>query len=230
MNVFIYSDESGVLDKEHNQYFVFGGVMFLSKEDRDLWTRKYIAAERTIRQIERKDSQEEVKASNISNKSKHKLYRSLNHTQKFGIVIRQQLLLDSLFSDKKGKQRYLDWAFKMSTKSKFEELISKGLLNPAEIEGLYFFVDEHTTATNGLYELQASLEQEFKFGTYNMNWSIFHPPIFPNLKSVKVEYCNSANKTLVRAADIVANHIYYLAKSTDGAISADNNLCIIYHP
>ena len=230
MNIFVYSDESGVLDKEHNEYFVFGGVMFLSKEDRDLWTRKYIAAERTIRQIERKDNKEEVKAANISNKSKSKLYRSLNHTQKFGIVIRQHLLHDSLFGNKKGKQRYLDWAFKMSTKSKFEELISDGLLNPTEVEGLYFFVDEHTTATNGLYELQESLEQEFKFGTYNMNWSTFHPPIFPNLKSVKVEYCNSANKTLVRAADIVANHIYYLAKSTNSAIPVDNNLCVIYHP
>ena len=229
MNIFIYSDESGVFDKEHNQYFVFGGVMFLSKEDRDIGTRKYIAAERTIRQIEGKDNQE-IKASNTSYKSKSKLYRSLNNTHKFGIVIRQQLLLDNLFCNKKGKQRYLDWAFKMSCKSKFEELISKGLINPAEVEGLYFFVDEHTTATNGLYELQESLEQEFKFGTYNMSWSIFHPPIFTNLKFVKVEYCNSANKTLVRAADIVANHIFYLAKSTNCSISVYNNLHIIYHP
>ena len=230
MNIFIYSDESGVLDKEHNQYFVFGGVMFLSKEDRDIWTRKYIAAERTVRQIEKKDNQEEVKASNISNKSKSKLYRSLNHVQKFGIVIRQRLLLNSLFHNKKGKQRYLDWAFKMACKSKFEELISEGLVNPSEVEGLYFFVDEHTTATNGLYELQESLEQEFKFGTYNMNWSTFHPPLFTNLKFVKVEYCNSANKTLVRAADIVANHIFYLAKCTNCSIPVDNNLRIIYHP
>ena len=230
MNIFIYSDESGVLDKEHNQYFVFGGIMFLSKDERDIWARKYIAVERIIRQIERKDNNDEIKASNISNKSKSKLYRSLNHTQKFGVVVRQRLLHDGLFQNKKGKQRYLDWAFKMSAKSKFGELISEGLLNPSEVEGLYFFVDEHTTATNGLYELRESLEQEFKFGNYNMDWSIFHPPIFPNLKSVEVEYCNSANKTLVRAADIVANHIYYLAKSTNCSIPMDNNLNIIYHP
>jgi hypothetical protein len=118
----------------------------------------------------------------------------------------------------------------MSAKIKFEELISEGKINPEEVENLYFFVDEHTTATNGLYELQESLEQEFKFGTYNMNWSTFHPPIFPNLKTVKVEYCNSATKTLVRAADVVANHIYYLAKSTASTIPTANNLRIIYHP
>ena len=150
MNIFIYSDESGVLDKQHHQFFVFGGVVFLSKEDRDLWTRKYVAAEHTIRQIESKNDHEEVKASNITNKSKAKLYRSLNKVEKFGIVIRQQLLHDSLFRNKKGKQRYLDWAFKMSAKIKFEELISEGKINPEKVENLYFFVDEHTTATNGL--------------------------------------------------------------------------------
>jgi hypothetical protein len=116
-----------------------------------------------------------LKASNISNKSKSKLYRSLNQIHKLGIVIRQQALLDSIFSNKKGKQRYLDWAFKMAVKAKFEDLISDRIIVPAEVENLNFFVDEHSTATNGLYELKESLEQEFKFGTYNFNWMTYHP-------------------------------------------------------
>ena len=32
MNIYIYSDESGVFDKEHNDYFVFGGLIFLGIE------------------------------------------------------------------------------------------------------------------------------------------------------------------------------------------------------
>ena len=44
MNIFIYSDESGVFDKVHNKYFVFGGIMFLSKDERDNFNRKYINA------------------------------------------------------------------------------------------------------------------------------------------------------------------------------------------
>ena len=230
MNIFIYADESGVLDKAHNDYFVFGGVIFLSKDDRDVWSRKYIAAEQPIRISEGKNADEELKASNISNKSKIKLYRSLNQIHKFGIVIRQQALLDSIFSNKKGKQRYLDWAFKMAVKAKFEELISAGIIIPAEVENLNFFVDEHSTATNGLYELKESLEQEFKFGTYNFNWMTYHPPIFPSLTRVEVKYCNSATTTLVRAADIVANHIFYLSKSSPLPIACNNNLKIIYHP
>ena len=47
MNIFVYSDESGVLDKAHNDIFVFGGIVFLSKDERDIAARKYSAAERS---------------------------------------------------------------------------------------------------------------------------------------------------------------------------------------
>ena len=79
-----------------------------------------------------------------------------------------------------------------------------------EIDGEnYFFVDEHTTATDGKYELREALEQEFRFGTYNWNYSVFFPPLFPNVKTVDVCFCNSSKVTLVRAADIIANKIYH---------------------
>lgn len=32
MNIYVYSDESGVFDKEHNEYFVFGGLILLEQE------------------------------------------------------------------------------------------------------------------------------------------------------------------------------------------------------
>lgn len=230
MNVFVYSDKSGVFDKFHNDFFVFGGLMFLSKDDRDVWSRKYIAAEKSVRSSEKMRTDIEVKATTISNKSKSKLYRSLNQAEKFGVVVKQKKLLDSLFDNKKGKQRYLDWAYKMSVKTKFLELIRNGQIVADNITGIYFFVDEHTTATNGIYELQESLEQEFKYGTYNYDWMTFHPPIFPNLQIVKVEYCNSSTKTLVRAADIVANHIYHEATENSGVVQNSNKLVLYYHP
>ena len=36
MNIFVYSDESGVFDVKHNEIYVFAGVVYLSKEDRDI--------------------------------------------------------------------------------------------------------------------------------------------------------------------------------------------------
>ena len=32
MNIYVYSDESGVFDKEHNDYVVFGGLILLGTE------------------------------------------------------------------------------------------------------------------------------------------------------------------------------------------------------
>ena len=230
MNIYIYSDESGVFDKAHNQIFVFGGLLFLSKTDRDIASRKYINVENTIRGIERMPLTDEVKASSISNKSKSKIYRSLNKYEKFGIVIHQDKLLDRIFGDKKSKQRYLDWAFKIAIKAKFHSLIKAGIINPDDVENLYFFVDEHTTATNGRYELEETLEQEFKLGTYNYDWSIAHAPIFTKLQSVSVQYCDSSTKPLVRAADIIANHIYHAAIENSGTVTETNSLLISYHP
>ena len=41
MNLFIYSDESGVFDNVHNEYFVFGGLTLLGKESKEDWNRLY---------------------------------------------------------------------------------------------------------------------------------------------------------------------------------------------
>jgi hypothetical protein len=230
INIFVYSDESGVFDKYHEDYFIYGGVLFLSPDDRDTWSRKFIAAENNVRLSEKIAAPAEVKASNISNRSKLKLYSALANAERFGAVISQKRLNDHLFSDKKTKQRYLDWAFKMAVKRKLEHLISTGLIDPAEVEYINFFADEHTTATNGRYELRESLEQELKFGTYNWNWSTYHEPLFPTLKNVNLEYCNSAKKTLIRAADIVANRLYYLARTNTGIIPEEEKLSVYYHP
>ena len=130
------------------------------------------------------------------NEGKGKLYRSLNRIEKFGTIINQKELLSRIFADKKDKQRYLDYAYKIGVKRKLESLISYGTINPHAVSHLHFYVDEHTTATNGRYELREALEQEFRRGTYNMEYDIFFPPIFPCGSEVRLDFCNSASVTL----------------------------------
>ena len=231
MNIYVYSDESGVLDKQHNSYYVFGGVLFLSGEDRDTCSRRFVAAEKNIRSSENISTNTEVKACNIQPKSKNKLYRILKSEERFGVVISQKRLInDELFSNKKSKQRYLDWAYKMAIKTKFQELIAQGVIDPQKVESISFLVDEHSTATDGWYELRESLEKEFKIGMWNFEYMTFHKPLFPSVKSVNLQYCNSAKNTLVRAADIVANHIFYLSNKNKGTIESEDKLHIFYHP
>ncbi len=92
--------------------------------------------------------------------------------------------MDPIFDSKKDKQRYLDYVYKRAVKHAFKELIDKKVIVPDQVEDIFFFTDEHSTATNGRYELRESLERELKTGTYNMNYSCYFPPIFPKAQNI----------------------------------------------
>ena len=66
MDVYVYSDESGVFDKKHNDIYVFGGLILLGKDSKDEWSRRYIAAEKAIRS--NYEEKAELKASYVRNK------------------------------------------------------------------------------------------------------------------------------------------------------------------
>ena len=209
MDLFIYSDESGVFDVTHNEYFVFGGILFIGKEEKENFNRKYLHAERCLRWKPEYKELPEIKASVLKPGDRQKLYRSMNQCIKFGIVINQKKLLTSIFAEKKSKQRYLDYAYKIGVKRLLKSLLDDQTISIEEIDTIHVVVDEHTTATNGLYELRESILQELKYGMHNYTWDKFFPPMFPSLKDVTVDYVDSSKKPLVRAADIVANKLYY---------------------
>ena len=212
MDLFIYSDESGVLDYIHNDYYVFGGILFMGKEEKDIASRKYSNAEKVIRNNSNYEECIELKATNISNKEKGKLYRSLSQYYKFAVIINEQQINKNIFNEKKSKQRYLDYVYKIGLKRLIQQLIEKDIININDIENIWIYADEHTTATNGKYELKESLLQEFKYGTFNFNYQYFYKPILPKIKNIEVNYRNSKNTILIRAADIVANRVYYYTK------------------
>ncbi len=227
MDIYIYSDESGVFDYIHNKYYVYGGLILLGKDEKDSLERKYKAAEKTISSHYTPGI--ELKASAITHGHRAKLFRSTNNYYKFGVIIDQNKVLKEIFNNKKSKQRYLDYAYKIGVKNALTKLLDLGMIKKDEINYMHFFIDEHTTATDGKYELQESLLQEFKEGTFNMNYQLFFKPIFPNLKGLDLTYCNSAKKTLVRASDVIANRIYYEVMSGNNPCIRDN-LFIKYLP
>ncbi|MCQ2427412.1 MAG: DUF3800 domain-containing protein [Clostridia bacterium] len=231
MNLYIYSDESGVLDKLHNDYYIFGGLIFVSPQRREEYSRRFIAAERNIRLSEGFPDSAEVKASKLRAKSKNKLYRAVKDIERFGAVINQQnLVREELFESKKTKQRYLDWVYRQAVIEKLKIMIRKGIIYPDEVEAVYFNVDEHSTATDGLYELEEALERDLKLGMLEYSSMTFKEPMFKNAKTVDVRYCQSSSTTLVRAADIIANHLFYEANRQNGVIEYDEKLHVFYHP
>lgn len=224
MNLYIYSDESGVFDYKHEEYFIFGGIIYLSKSNRDNDIRKYLSLEKKIRKSTK--IKEELKANSLPAKHKRRLFSSVEFGHKFGIIIRLNNIHKQIFDDKKSKQRYLDYAYKIGVKKSLQSLANQQILELDKINNIYFFCDEHTTATNGKYELKEALEQEFKRGTFNHDFNNYFPPIIPTLKSISLEYCNSEKTTLIRAADIIANNIYHHAMR--GEIKQIRNKIILF--
>ena len=233
MNIYVYSDESGVFDREHNKYFVFGGVIALGEKEKEKRDHQYLRLEQELRKSESFDKSFEIKATAVKIKCKNKIIRSLNNYRKFSCVIKQEEVISNIWGNKKEKQRYLDYAYKIAIKRAFENLIDKGDINPDEVEHIYFFVDEHTTATNGKYELKEALEREFIYGTYNWKYSFYFEPIFPKAKSVHLEYCDSSarSKRLVRASDFIANKVYHhMVKGEIEKVKAIPNMHITFLP
>lgn len=152
MDLYIYSDESGVFDYVHNDIYAYGGLIFTSKSERDNYNRKYLSAERNISKAYPPGI--ELKASYISNKHKLKLFKATGECIRFGAVINEKKLIRNIFSDKRSKQRFLDYAYKISLKNAFQQMANDSLMHFEDVRNVNLFIDEHTTATNGLYELR----------------------------------------------------------------------------
>lgn len=50
MNLYIYPDDSRVFDKVHNNFYVYGDIICLNKEQKNSLERKHKKAEYTLRQ------------------------------------------------------------------------------------------------------------------------------------------------------------------------------------
>lgn len=209
LNIFAYADESGVFDCAHNDYFVFGGLVFMDKEQKDVAGRRYISVERTLRKVGAAQGHQEMKAIYLSNKQKASLFRAMNPYVRFGVVINQKWVLKTIFENKKSKQRYLDYVFKIGLKRTLQHMMTEDMFKAEDISSIYVSMDEHSTATDGLYEMRQGLEAEFKYGTFNFNYQKHFPALFPKMKNVDFVLRDSCQDPLIRAADITANRLYY---------------------
>ncbi len=211
--VYIYSDESGVFDKEHHDLFVYSGLACIGQDASSILTRRYLLAEKALRKSPRYKLLPELKACLLKNDDKRKLYRIVNDYYKFVVRVDLKRLQDERFENRYSKQRYLDYAFKRGIKDLLIKLSDDGFIDLQEELEIKCYVDEHSRASNGKYTLRDSIFQEFKIGMYYINNDI--RPIMPKLIDVSVTYCNSETVPLVKAADILANRYYHEIKETN---------------
>lgn len=210
MNLYIFSDESGVFDKKHNVVFVFAGIVFTDKNIVLKSMNKYINVERHIKRKLNMPKDIELKATMLNEDNKRKLLRSIKCDRRFFVVINQEKVFDRIFDDKKSKQRYLDYAYKMGIK----RMLEKMGVDLSQIHNLYIYCDEHTIASNGVYDLKTGIYRELKIGTENFEYNFITKPILPNLQTVTVTYCDSKENALIRYTDILANRLFNILRSS----------------
>lgn len=232
MNLYFYTDESGTFDCVRGKYFVYGGILFLDAERRENFARKYKAVEDAVRKDSEISDEAELKACALSVDDRRRLFRASNNEFRFGVIVHIQNLRirEKIAHNKREKQRYLDYAFKICVRRYLEYLIAKGIIIPDDVTNLHFYIDQHTTATNGRYELEEALLKEFLSGTTNFTYDCFFPPLFLNAGSLKVTYCDSKHIALIRSADIIANRIYQKLRNGSICLDKQDNFHIITLP
>ena len=215
MRLYVYADESENFDQAQNDLFVYGGLVVPGDTAKTDIEHQYSAVESSIRQESGKA--DELKASYLSMRQRKRLYNVVERSSctQFGFVVNQQKLRGSVFSSKGRKQRYLDWALKMGVKYGILKAMRDGTAPRDEIEGIVVFVDEHSSTTEGIYNLRESINEELRAGMYDSSGR-FHEPVFStDLPKIPVRYLDSKTVTLIRAADVTANWIFRAERDRD---------------
>ena len=136
-----------------------------------------------------------------------------------------------VFENSKSKQMHLDWVFKVGLKKVILQLIEKGSISPSDVLNIRCYIDEHSTATKGRYNLAEAIYRELHVGTSNLKYGIYFDPILKDSDiDVSVKYVNSEAYELIRAADIIANRVLFEITNGDISQIASDSMCFRFFP
>ena len=208
--LYVYFDESGTRDKAHNKYFVYAGILALGKNAKNEIARKQLALERVIRKEQSIPLENELKASILDLKTEKRFIKlSTEKVVRFAVVVYQDRLHEYIFNTKQDKQCYLDYALKIAIKRALLNCFKCGIYKKDDIAAMDVIVDEHSSSTNGKYNLVQTINAEFRTGVWNPQWNHGYSPVFtPSFPEIKVSYVDSASVPQIRIADITANWVY----------------------
>ena len=106
--VYFYFDDSGTFHKnEPSGYFLYAGYVFCNVNDRDIAKRKYINANKKIRQATGKTG--ELKASVLEAKYKRALFNSTRSYESVSAAVNLSRIYDHILEKKKSRCRYKDY-------------------------------------------------------------------------------------------------------------------------
>jgi len=209
--IYINLDDSGKLTT-NEKISVYGGLVFLSKKEKDKFITQYRSIINNIKCDYCKSEEcdhicPEIKNTNIKIKDKRRVMNYIKKYYVVGLVIKNDMVYDYIMESKAARGRYVDYAIRRMIKEMIKSLIKSNSINPYKPIRLIINIDQQSTKSNGYYNLKEGLMEELKHGIMNYNYSTkINPIVFSDLE-IRVTYQESSRSYVVQAADLLAGTI-----------------------
>ena len=210
--VYINLDDSGKLTTNEN-YLVYGGIVFLSKESKDKFINQYRSI---INDIKCKycfknkicdNICPEIKNTNIKQSDKRRVLNYIKKYYTICLIVDNKKIYKSIKDSKASRGRFIDYAIRRLIKNTINSLIKSKLINPKKQIKLIINIDQQSTKSNGYYSLKDGLEEELKYGIINYNYAKIVKPIIKGDLIISIKYQNSKKCYVVQASDLIAGTI-----------------------
>lgn len=208
--IYINLDDSGKLTKKE-LISVYGGLVFLSKKEKDKFITQYrgIVNEIKCKYCKKRCNKKcpEIKNTNIKNSDKRRIMNYLKKYYVVGLIIKNQEVYKHIIESKAAKGRFVDYSLRRMIKEVINNQIIKNNISSHKPLKVVINIDEQTTKSNGYYNLHDGLIEELKYGISNFNYACIYNPIFFNDLDIKISYQDSSKSYLVQAADLISGTI-----------------------
>lgn len=211
--IYINLDDSGKLTRKE-KISVYGGIVFLSKDERDRFIVQYRSINKDIKCKycnKQKDSCykkcPEIKNTNIESSDKRRIMNYISKYYTVALVVENDKVYDYVMNSKASRGRYIDYALRLLIKNIVEELIKIGKINPNTPLKIVLNIDEQTTKSNGYYNLKDGIYEELIHGIYNYNYNKKFNPILNSSLELDISYQDSGRSYAVQGADLIAGTI-----------------------
>lgn len=194
--IYINLDDSGKLTKKE-QISVYGGLVFLSKCEKDKFITQYRSIINDIKCSYCKVLDKcnhicpEIKNTNIKASDKRRIMNYIKKYYIVALVIKNENVYEHIKDSKAAKGRFIDYSIRRMIKEIIKTLIKNKNINPNKPIKIIINIDQQSTKNNGYYKLHDGLVEELKYGIVNYNYSKTIKPILFSDLEIKISYQDS---------------------------------------
>ena len=200
--IYFVIDDSGKIDQK-NTYLIYGGFVFLSKSSLESFKCRYQNYVNKIKTHYKEDK--EIKSNILKYKDRKKFLEEFKSDYSFTLAILNEKLYEDIKKDAKAKGRFIDYGLKRCIKMILKDLIKKDVIKRNNSLELEILIDNQTIKSNGLYDLEKSIQKELTKGMKPI-LEASYSPLFKNIK-VHVYYGDSKKSLSIQASDILAGSV-----------------------